>query len=48
MWLTTICLQTLKPPKAAPNTAQLTIIPETSLQLREELGKGAFGTVYKV
>ncbi|XP_065887121.1 epidermal growth factor receptor-like isoform X2 [Dysidea avara] len=37
----------LKPPKAAPNTAQLTIISENTLELEKELGSGAFGTVYK-
>ena len=41
-------LQILQPPKAAPNQARLIIVPETALELGEELGSGAFGTVYKV
>lgn len=41
-------LQILQPPKVAPNQARLIIVPETALELGKELGKGAFGTVYKV
>ena len=40
-------MQRPEPPKAEPNQAQLTIIPETALELGKELGSGAFGTVYK-
>ena len=39
--------QMLPQPKVAPNLAKITIVPEDSLQLLEELGSGAFGTVYK-
>ena len=39
---------TLLPPKLAPNQSQLIVIPESALELGEELGSGAFGIVYKV
>ena len=43
-----IILKTPQSPKAAPNQAQMTVIPETALELEKELGSGAFGTVHKV
>jgi len=35
-------------PKAAPNQARLITVPETALEMIEEIGSGAFGTVFKV
>ena len=34
--------------KPAPNQSRLNVIPESALELGEELGSGAFGIVYKV
>ena len=39
---------TLLPAKSAPNQSRLIVIPESALELGEELGSGAFGIVYKV
>ena len=39
---------TLPPPKPARNQSRLTVIPESALELGEELGSGVFGIVYKV
>lgn len=43
-----IFIQSLLPPKLAPNQARLVIISESSLKFGKELGAGAFGTVYEV
>ena len=41
-------MQTLQPPRVAPNQSKLVIAAESSLRMGKVLGSGAFGTVYEV
>jgi L1 cell adhesion molecule len=43
----TLGKETLQPPKMAPNNARLIVAPKDELEFGNELGAGAFGTVYE-